>query len=128
MGFEAIAMVVMMTGYMSEVRQTDSSPNITSVGTHVHAHGMAVSQDQLCPASLFKDLRIKRHRADQCHLKNKVHYGDVFLVPGYGYRIVNDCMNKRHKKSIDLWVATKREEAQIKPGKKRIYWVRGKTQ
>lgn len=40
----------------------------------------------------------------------EVCYGDVLVIPGVGTRIVSDVMNARHRRSVDVWVNTEREE------------------
>lgn len=76
----------------------------TSVGDGITKYGVAVSQDLL--------------------KSGEVHYGDVLYVEGYGYRVVNDCMNVRHKRSIDLLVFTRNEEKQVGVRHLRVYIVR----
>lgn len=79
----------------------------TSIDDGVTKFGVAVSQDLL---------------------KNGVvHYGDVLYVPGYGNRIVNDTMNARHKRCIDLMVLTRGEEKAVGTRKIQIYLM-GVTQ
>lgn len=56
-------------------------------------YGVAVSQDFLRSGAL--------------------HYGDVLYIPGFGFRVVNDCMNARYKAAIDLLVYTRAEEKQV---------------
>ena len=82
-----------VTSYRPLANQTDSSPTWTSIGDRTTKFGVAVSQDML------KDGRVK--------------YGDVLLVEGYGYRVVNDCMAVRHKNRIDLLVFTHAEEKRV---------------
>lgn len=86
-------MVLTLTSYRSLPAQTDSSPFITSIGHRVSEQGLAVSQD------LIKT--------------GQVCYGDMLYVPGFGLRIVNDTMNKRHRKWVDLWVKTYEDEKQV---------------
>ncbi len=43
----------------------------------------------------------------------RVKYGDILYIEGYGARVVNDCMNKRHKNKVDLLVFTTKEEHAI---------------
>ncbi len=117
---------LMATAYQSKTSQTDSTPHHTSIGERTGPYGIAVSQDMLCPASLSRNLKIKKHSAKSCHLKNKLHYGDMLLVEGIGLKHVNDCMNKRHKKSIDIWVNSYAEEKAIKPAKRAVIRVRGR--
>lgn len=82
-----------ITSYRSIRAQTDSSPNWTSIGHHVHPFGCAVSQD------LIKS--------------GEVRYGDVLVVPGFGKRVVNDVMHGRFTRSIDLWVGSYKEEKAV---------------
>jgi 3D (Asp-Asp-Asp) domain-containing protein len=82
-----------LTAYQPVAKQTDDSPTWTSEGDRTTKHGVAVSQDML------RD--------------GRVHYGDIILIEGYGMRVVNDCMNKRHKNRIDILVFTHREEQRI---------------
>lgn len=81
---------VTMTSYRSVENQTDNSPFITSIGHRTHPYGIAVSQDLL--------------------EKKIVEYGDAIYIEGIGIKVVNDCLHKRHKNHIDVWVATYEEE------------------
>lgn len=65
----------------------------TSIDDGITKYGVAVSQDMLADGRL--------------------HYGDVIYIQNYGWRIVNDCMNKRHKNSVDLMVFTRAEEKAV---------------
>ena len=82
-----------LTSYRSVPEQTDNSPFYTSIGHRVSQQGAAISTDLLASGT--------------------VCYGDVLLIPGIGARVANDVMNPRHKKHIDIWVATEAEEAAI---------------
>jgi len=99
-----------VTSYRSVPEQTDSTPLITSTGSHVHKDGVAVSRDLL-----------KRWGGP-------VGYGDMLYIDGYGIKIVNDCMgesrcvkwqNKKCLKRklirnhVDIWVETYEEEKKI---------------
>lgn len=55
-------------------------------GEKCNVHGVAVSQDLL-----------KKNGGT-------LEYGDLVYVEGIGYKFVNDCMNKRWKNRIDIWV------------------------
>lgn len=81
---------VKVTSYRSIPAQTDDSPWITSNGHRTSQEGIAVSQDLL-------------KRGIAC-------YGDVVMVPGVGYRVVNDVMAVRHKTSMDVWMLTLEDE------------------
>lgn len=84
-----------VTSYRSVPSQTDDSPNYTSIGEHVHAHGVAVSRDLL-----------KRWGGP-------LNYGDLVYIEGYGFKIVNDCMGEKNKQAVDIWVATHAEEKKV---------------
>jgi 3D (Asp-Asp-Asp) domain-containing protein len=90
--------VLTVTSYRPVAQQTKPECTsrfncTTSIDDGVTKYGVAVSQDLL--------------------KSGKVHYGDVLYVPGYGYRVVNDTMNARHKNRIDLMVFTHNEEKQV---------------
>lgn len=93
MNILATALVVTLTAYQPIASQTDSSPSWTSIGDRTSKYGCAVSQDLL--------------------LTKRVRYGDVLYVPGFGYRVVNDTMNKRHRNRVDLLVFTHAEEKKV---------------
>lgn len=82
-----------VTAYRSVPAQTDDSPFITSIGERTCQHGIAVSQD------LLKQW--------------KVQYHDWVYIENIGPKQVTDCMNKRYKNHIDIWVATEQEEHKI---------------
>jgi 3D (Asp-Asp-Asp) domain-containing protein len=75
----------------------------TSIDDGITQYGAAVSQD-LLHAGI-------------------VHYGDVLHIEGLGtLRVVNDTMNKRHKRHIDLLVFSYAEEHKIGTQHRRV-WV-----
>jgi 3D (Asp-Asp-Asp) domain-containing protein len=39
-----------------------------------------------------------------------LHYGDCLYIDGVGFRLVNDCLNSRYRKSVDIFVYTQAEE------------------
>lgn len=82
-----------LTSYRPIAEQTDSSPTFTSIGDRTTRFGCAVSQDLL--------------------KSGLVSYGDVLYIPGYGFRIVNDTMNARHRNHVDLLVNTHDEEKAV---------------
>ncbi len=62
----------------------------------------------------------------QDYLKSgRLHYGDILFVEGYGYRVVNDCMNARIKHSVDLMVFTKSEEKSVGVRYLKVYHITG---
>ncbi len=96
-----------VTSYRSVPSQTDNSPLYTSIGEHVCADGIAVSQDIL--------------------KQNKLKYGDWVFVTGVGLKRVNDTMNPRWRNRMDVWVGSKEEEKaffkKYKISKFRVYKV-----
>ena len=98
MVIQTIALVVTLTSYQPIPAQTkpdchDRHNCETSIGDGITMYGAAVSQDLL--------------------RSGRVHYGDILYVPGFGYKVVNDCMNARLKNSIDLLVFTKEKEKKV---------------
>lgn len=93
---------MIVTSYRSVRSQTDSTPFITSIGKRVNSHTIAVSQD------LLKDGIVK--------------YGDAIYIEDVGIKFVEDCMNKRYKKRIDVWVPsyTREHEFHKKFGKRKL--------
>lgn len=103
--------MLQVTSYRAVPEQTspeciDKWHCMTSVGDLPSEQGVAVSQDLL--------------------KTGRVHYGDVLLIEGYGYRIVNDTMNRRHKNAIDIFVYSKQEERRIGTRHLHVY-VLGKS-
>lgn len=84
-----------VTAYRSEPNQTDDSPYITSIGERVHKYGIAVSQDLL-----------KKNGGP-------LEYGDLVYVERLGWKVVNDCMNDRHRNRADIWVETFKQEQEF---------------
>lgn len=82
-----------VTAYQSVPNQTDRSPFSTSIGERTSPHGVAVSQDLLANGT--------------------VRYGDLVYVEDVGWRIVNDCMNERHRNRFDVWVQNDEAERQF---------------
>jgi 3D (Asp-Asp-Asp) domain-containing protein len=62
----------------------------TANNENVNELGVAVSQDYLDSGIL--------------------HYGDCLYIDGVGFRLVNDCLNRRYKKRIDVFVYSLQEE------------------
>jgi 3D (Asp-Asp-Asp) domain-containing protein len=99
--------LLQVTSYRSVPEQTDTSPYYTSIGVHVHPHGVAVSQDLL--------------------RSHQVAYGDVLYIDGYGYFIVNDCMAARMTNAVDIWVETYEQEKKIGLRYRQVYVLRKPT-
>lgn len=82
-----------VTSYRSVPQQTKPTGyHWTASGVRCNIHGVAVSQDMLKVNG------------------GKLSFGDILLVEGIGIKFVEDTMNKRHKNSLDVWVATHKEE------------------
>jgi len=84
-----------ITAYQPIVTQTDSTPCIAANGQRVHTDGVAVSRD--------------------LHVRwgGPLAFGDVIYIEGTGWKIVNDVMNKRHTKSIDILVRDLKSEEEF---------------
>jgi 3D (Asp-Asp-Asp) domain-containing protein len=81
-----------LTAYRSVRNQTDATPFHTATGERCHPYGVAVSQDLL-----------KKNGGP-------LDYGDWIYIDEVGLKVVNDCMNIRHRKSIDVWVDSADDE------------------
>ena len=79
----------------------------TSIDENVSELGVAISQDLLASGT--------------------VHYRDVVYLDGVGFRIVNDCLNKRIHNSVDVFVYTKAEEKKFGVRHLKV-WVLTKTE
>jgi 3D (Asp-Asp-Asp) domain-containing protein len=69
---------------------TDRHHCETANGENVSQLGVAVSQDYLNSGVL--------------------HYGDCLYIDGVGFRIINDCLNRRYKRRVDVFVYTLAQE------------------
>ncbi len=83
---------------------TDRSHCETANGDNVSELGVAISQD-------FLDSGI-------------VHFGDCLYIDGVGFRIVNDCMHRRHKRCVDVFVYTYAEEKKFGTRHLKVWVVR----
>jgi 3D (Asp-Asp-Asp) domain-containing protein len=86
--------LVEVSAYTSEVAQTDDSPFITANGTHV--------RDGIVATNMFP-------------------FGTVLKIPSlFGDKIfvVEDRMNKRYQKNVDVWFADK--DAALKLGRRLV--------
>jgi len=97
-----------ITSYRSVPEQTDSTPFITATGQHTHDSGVALSRDLLS------------------RWNGSVRYGDIIYIDGFGFKVVNDCMNKRHTKAVDIWVETYKEEKAIGIRQRNVWLVQKK--
>lgn len=91
-----------VTSYRSIPSQTDNSPFHTSIGERTHPGGCAVSRDLL---------------------NKEAPYGTYLYIDGIGLCRVNDTMNERHRRAVDLWVATYEQEKQIGVRRLAVYKV-----
>lgn len=101
-----LGMLMQVTSYRATPAQTKPECQSvdrcrTSVDDVPTMFGVAVSQDLL--------------------KSGRVHYGDILFIEGYGYRVVNDCMNARIHNAVDLLVFTKSEERRIGVRHKAVY-------
>jgi len=81
------------TSYRSVPAQTKPTGyDWTASGEHCHVRGIAVSQDLL-----------KKNGGN-------LEYGDLVYIDQIGFKFVTDCMNKRHKNAIDIWVSSYQNE------------------
>jgi 3D (Asp-Asp-Asp) domain-containing protein len=76
----------------------------TSIDDGITQYGAAVSQDLL--------------------KSGQVHYGDVLDIEGIGLKIVNDTMNPRHRKHVDLLVFSYAEEKKIGVQHRKVWVIR----
>ena len=90
MGIEDVA-IVTVTGYSPRVRETDSTPRITASNEHVREGGVAVSHD-LKKAGWWKKFIII-----PCKTRKEARDGHC------GRFWVNDTMNRRYKKRVDIF-------------------------
>ena len=94
---------VTLTAYSSTRDQCDATPHITASNTSVRRGVVAVSQD------LIEELGL--------------HFGQRVLIPGHGIFEVQDKMNSRWRRRVDIWHGDK--EAARLFGKKKgtLIWV-----
>ena len=84
---ELFAIEVTVTGYSSTRGQTDSTPFVTASNTRVRKGIVALSRDLLrryTPGAPFA-------------------FGDRVLIEGVGEFVVEDTMNKRFSRRVDIW-------------------------
>lgn len=97
--------VMPTTSYRPIPSQTDDSPTWTSNGDRTTKYGVAVSQDLL--------------------ESGEIRYGDVLKIEGIeGLRVVNDCMARRHRRSVDILVLTHAEEKRIGTRRCKVWRIR----
>jgi hypothetical protein len=94
-----------VTSYQSVPGQTDKSPLYTSTGERAGSDGVAISQDLICGAC-----RRLHRRCKHPEYPYRLHYGDWLYVENVGYKRINDVMNRRFKRRMDVWVASWKQE------------------
>lgn len=104
-----ISSFTMVTAYRAVPEQTKPECRgrygcTTSIGENVSMLGAAVSQDLLA--------------------SGKVRYRDVLFIPSVGYRIVNDCTNRRLRNTVDVFVYTWDQEKAVTPHRSPVYVIR----
>lgn len=82
---------------------TDRNHCRTANNENVSELGVAVSQDFLSSGLL--------------------HYGDCIWIDGVGYRLVNDCLNSRYEKRMDVFVYTRNEEKKFGVKRLKVYRI-----
>lgn len=100
---------VTITAYASEVQHTDDEPFITATGRTVRPGIIAVSRDLLrtfTPGAPFD-------------------YGDRVRLSRLGEFIVDDTMNSRWTKRVDIWVPTLEEARQFGLRRGQLYSLAG---
>jgi 3D (Asp-Asp-Asp) domain-containing protein len=95
-------MRLLATGYSSSVRETDDTPFITASNTRTRPGVVALSRDILRPYT--------RHAPFK--------FGDAIHISGIGDFIVEDSMNQRWRKRLDIWFPSR--EAAIGFGIRRV--------
>ena len=98
-----ILLKVITTGYSSSVIETDDTPFITAANTRTRPGIVALSRDLLrpyTPNALFS-------------------FGDRIYISGLGEFIVEDSMNRRWQKRMDIWFPSRKEAFDF--GKRNLY-------
>jgi 3D (Asp-Asp-Asp) domain-containing protein len=84
---QALSVPVIATGYSSSVWETDSTPFTTAANTRTRQGIVALSRDLL-----------RRYNPDA-----PFSFGDVVTISGVGDFIVEDSMNERWRRRVDVW-------------------------
>lgn len=98
-----VLLKVLATGYSSSIFETDDTPYITAANTRTRPGIVALSRDLLrpyTPDALFT-------------------FGDRIYVSGLGEFIVEDSMNRRWRKRMDIWFPSRKEAFDF--GKRNLY-------
>lgn len=97
---------VVATGYSSSVIETDDTPFITASNTRTRTGILAMSRDML-----------RRYNPDA-----PFAFGDVVHVSGIGDFIVEDSMNPRWRRRVDVWFPSR--TAAFRFGRRRVTIVK----
>ncbi|MCM1260641.1 MAG: 3D domain-containing protein [Staphylococcus sp.] len=85
---------ITVTSYNNHENQTDSTPNVTATNRPIREGIVAASRD------LFKS--------------GQVHYGDLIYIDCFDkWYVVEDTMNQRFEKRLDLFLFDKKESLKI---------------
>jgi 3D (Asp-Asp-Asp) domain-containing protein len=99
----SVTLKVLATGYSSSKIETDNTPHITAANTHPRPGVVALSRDLL-----------KRYTPDA-----PFDFGDRIHIPGLGEFTVEDSMNRRWERRIDIWFPSRSEAFCF--GKRNLY-------
>ena len=94
---------VIATAYNAVPGQTDSSPHIMASNNTSYIGALAVSRD------LINEYGLK--------------FGDIIIIKGMGMFIVQDTMNARYTKRIDILFPTVRAAKRFGQQKVEIFWI-----
>lgn len=103
-GFEFRSVIV--TGYASNVSETDSTPDINATMTYVRQGSLALSRDLLrtfTPGAPFD-------------------FGDWVMISGIGIFVVDDVMHERWRNCADIWFPDRKQA--IRWGRRRAQLAR----
>jgi|GEM_PF-1886564 len=98
----SVAVSVVATGYSSSVIETDNTPYITASNTHTRNGILAMSRDML-----------RRYNPQA-----PFSFGDIVHVSGIGNFIVEDSMNPRWRRRVDVWFPNR--SAAFRFGRRRV--------
>jgi 3D (Asp-Asp-Asp) domain-containing protein len=97
---------IVLTGYTSSRRETDSTPFLTASMTRTRQGCLALSRDLL-----------RTFTPDAPY-----DFGDYVLIPGVGVFIVEDTMHARWRNRGDIWFADR--AAALRWGRRRVWMAR----
>jgi 3D (Asp-Asp-Asp) domain-containing protein len=98
-----VLLKVMATGYSSSIVETDDTPFITAANTRTRPGIVALSRDLLRPYTPDAPFS----------------FGDRIYISGMGEFIVEDSMNRRWQKRLDIWFPSRKEAFDF--GKRNLY-------